>query len=101
MLVHRWQAAVLPSKSQIRSLYELEGLDPKEESLPQGKSIENHYHAFDEVRTIIEGELMFNIAGNQLLLRSGDKIVIPANTRHSFKANGSDDCVCIVAHKSW
>lgn len=101
MLVNRWQATVLPSKSQILSLYQLEGLEPQEETLPTGKGIDLHYHSFDEVRTVISGELLFDIAGNQLLLRSGDKIVIPANTKHSFKTHGEEDCLCVVAHKSW
>lgn len=101
MIVQRWQATVLPNKSQIKSMYEVEGLSPKEESFPSNSGIKLHYHSFDEVRTVVSGELLFDIAGNQLLLRTGDKIIIPANTKHSFKTHGDETCVCMVALKSW
>jgi len=101
MLVQRWQAAVLPDKSQIRSIYKVEGLSPREETFPTESCIGLHYHNFDEVRTLISGELLFDISGNQLLLRAGDKIIIPANTKHSFKTHGDEACVCMVANKSW
>jgi quercetin dioxygenase-like cupin family protein len=60
-----------------------------------------HYHAFDEVRVVVEGEMLFDVAGNKLLLRAGDRIVIPANTKHSFKAQGKSPCVSFFAEKNW
>jgi quercetin dioxygenase-like cupin family protein len=99
MLVFRWQAPIVPDKKQIKALFEAEGLVPEEEAFPPETVIDWHRHPFDEVRTVAEGEVMFDIAGNQLLLRSGDRIVIPSNTKHSFKIHGSTDCVCIVAKK--
>lgn len=101
MLVRRWQAAVLPSKSQIKAMYDIEGLPSVEESFPPATDIGVHYHPFDEVRTVVSGELMFDVAGNKLLLRTGDKIIIPANTKHSFKTHGDEPCVCLVATKTW
>ncbi|MGZ4987653.1 MAG: preprotein translocase subunit YajC [Limisphaerales bacterium] len=32
-------------------------------------------------------------------LRPGDKVVIPANTRHSKRAEGPDPCICICANQ--
>ena len=100
MLVFRWQAPHVPDKNQIRSLFEAEGLVPQEEVYPPETLVDWHRHPFDEVRTVAEGELMMDIAGNKLLLRAGDKIIIPSNTKHSFKIHGSSDCICIVASKS-
>jgi anti-sigma factor ChrR (cupin superfamily) len=40
-----------------------------------------------------------NINGNQLLLRTGDKIMVPSNTKHSQKVLSEEPCVCIVANK--
>ncbi len=97
MLVRRWQAPVLPDKSQIRSIYEAEGLVPQEEIFPPDSEVGLHFHPFDEVRTVAEGELIFDIAGNKLLLRAGDRIIIPANTKHSFKIQGGEPCVCFCA----
>lgn len=101
MLVRRWQAPVVPDKSQIFSMFEMEGLTPFEERFEPQTLVPDHRHPFDEVRMVAEGELLLNIAGNQLLLRPGDRIVIPSNTRHSKKVNGDRPCVCICANKTF
>jgi mannose-6-phosphate isomerase-like protein (cupin superfamily) len=44
--------------------------------------------------------MLFDISGNKLLLRAGDRIVIPSNTRHSKRVQGQESCVCICAHKT-
>ncbi|MFP5518663.1 MAG: cupin domain-containing protein, partial [Bdellovibrionia bacterium] len=64
---------------------------------PQLK-VKEHRHPFCEVRMVISGELLFSVAGNQFLLRAGDRIEIPANTRHSH--SNQEDCLCICAHRA-
>jgi mannose-6-phosphate isomerase-like protein (cupin superfamily) len=98
MLVHRWQAEKLPSKEQIITMFEGEGLEPKEEYYISQTRITDHRHPFNEVRVVFSGEMQLNISGTQLLLRAGDRIEIPANTKHSFKTNQSD-CLCITAQR--
>ena len=100
MLVFRWQAPIVPDKKQIKALFEAEGLIPEEEVFPPETEISWHRHPFDEVRTVVEGEAMFDIAGNTLLLRPGDRIVIPSNTKHSYKVHGTNPLLCIVAKKT-
>ena len=99
MLIIRWQAPITPNKEQVKVLMEAEGLDPfEEEYLPQVK-ITEHRHPFGEVRTVVEGELLFTIAGNQFLLRAGDRVEVPSNTKHWHVNNGSKPCVCICAQR--
>ena len=97
MIVTRWQAPVLPSLEQIKLIFETEGLLPNEEILAAKTVIKDHRHPFDEVRMVISGTLLMNISGNQILLRAGDRIEIPSNTRHSKSAEGDGSCVCVVA----
>ncbi len=99
MLVVRWQAPMVPTKEQVKMMLEFEGLEPYEEVLSVDDKITEHRHPFDEVRMVLEGEVFFNVAGNQLLLRAGDKIEIPANTRHSHECRGTSSCVCICAQR--
>ena len=101
MLVTRWQAAMVPTKQQIKLMFEAEGLSPFEEVFPPQAQVTDHRHPFDEVRMVAEGQLLLEIAGNRLLLRPGDKIVIPSNTRHSKQVDGSQPCVSICAHKTF
>lgn len=99
MVVTRWQASILPSKEQILLMYRLEGLSPTEEVIPAGAEIREHRHPFDEVRTVLEGELFVNVSGNKLLLRAGDRIFIPSNTRHSYHVEKGSDCVSLYANR--
>ena len=99
MLITRWQASILPAKEQILLMYRLEGLSPEEEILPVGAIIADHRHPFDEIRTVLSGELFVNVSGNKLLLRSGDRIVIPSNTKHSYQVEKAPDCVSLYANR--
>ncbi|NCN42356.1 cupin domain-containing protein [bacterium] len=99
MLIHRWQAPNIPSPTQIKMMLESEGLEPFEEVLEKGKRIPDHRHPFDEVRMVASGELLLEILGTRMLLREGDKIIIPANTRHAKQASGEENCVCICAYQ--
>lgn len=101
MIVTRWQAPVLPTPEQIKMIFEREGLQPFEEVYAPNEKIPPHRHPFDEVRMLVTGSLLMEVAGNQLLLRSGDKIVIPSNTRHSKKVHGNSDCLCICSYKAF
>lgn len=101
MLVTRWQAPVVPNKMQIKLMLEAEGLVTYEEEFPPRTLVPDHRHPFDEVRIVAEGQLLLDIAGNRLLLRAGDKIVIPSNTRHSKQVEGDQPCVCICAQKTY
>ena len=99
MLIVRWQAPVLPEAAQLKMIFEAEGLEPREELLQPEVKISDHRHPFDEVRVIVSGELMFNVAGNQVLLRPGDRIEIPANTRHSYSCHGQQESLSLCAQR--
>lgn len=101
MIVTRWQAPLVPELKQIKMMFEAEGLEPYEEVVNKADDVPDHRHPFDEVRMVASGELMLNVAGNKLLLRAGDKIIIPSNTKHSKKVGSqSEACVCICAHRA-
>lgn len=99
MLIHRWQAPHIPTPVQIKMMLESEGLEPFEEILEKGKRIPDHRHPFDEVRMVAKGELLLEILGTRMLLREGDRIVIPANTRHAKQASDHGDCLCVCAYQ--
>ena len=101
MIVNRWQAPILPVKEQIENIFEREGLRHFEEIYQPGQKIKTHIHPFDEVRMLVKGSMLINIAGNRLLLRSGDKIIIPSNTRHSKEVQGEEPCISICSYKAF
>lgn len=100
MLVSRWQAPVIPTRQQMALMLESEGLEPQEDVIEPGIQTPDRRHPFDEIRIVVSGQLNLNIAGNRLLLRSGDRILIPANTRHTKQADGNEPCICLYAMKA-
>jgi len=101
MIVTRWQAPMVPDEKHIMMMLEGEGLQPYKEELPAHSHIPEHRHPFDEVRMVAKGELLLNISGNKLLLRSGDRIIIPANTKHSKNVQADKPCICICALRTF
>ncbi len=99
MLISRWQAPVTPTKDHVLLLLEQEGLEGVEENLSGKEKISEHRHPFTEVRILIQGEMLLNVNGNQFLIRPGDRIEIPANTKHWFQPHGHEHCVCICAQR--
>lgn len=98
MLIYRWQAELTPNLSQMMMMFEGEGLEPFKETLEPGVVIADRRHPFDEVRMVAQGEMLLEILGAKMLLREGDKVTIPANTRHTKKAEGSGPCVCVCSY---
>lgn len=99
MLIRRWQANEVPSLEQMKLIFRAEGLVPEIEEYDAGVFIEEHRHPFDEIRMVVTGEIMLKISGNQLLLRPGDRIDIPSNTRHSMNTLKGISCTCICAKR--
>ena len=98
MIVRRWLAPLIPNKKQIESLFEKDGLEYFEENFPAGSKIPEHRHPFDEIRILLKGQILYNISGNKVLLKPGDKIIVPSNTLHS-KAITNEDCFSICAYQ--
>lgn len=94
MIITRWQAPLVPSREQLHMILESEGLEPFDENYESQMKVSDHRHPFAEVRIIVSGEMLFNISGNQFLLRPGDRLEIPANTKHTHTAQSPVVCVC-------
>jgi len=87
MIIRRWQAPVTPDLKQIRQMFFLEGLKPELEELPEGTVVKDRKFPFDEIRIVVSGELILDVAGSKVLLREGDRVMIPSNTKHSVTAH--------------
>ena len=99
MIIQRWQAPMPLTLNQAQLIFESEDLDCIEEVYQPQQRVKEHRHSFSEVRILIAGEMLFNISGNQFLLRPGDRVEIPANTRHSHVAQGNEACLCLCAER--
>lgn len=99
MLIQRWQAPNTPLKVHLRMMLDLEGLEFIEEVYQPEEKVMEHRHPLTEVRIVVEGEMIFQVAGNQFVLRPGDRLEIPANTKHSHGCFGTEPCLSLYATK--
>jgi quercetin dioxygenase-like cupin family protein len=53
--------------------------------VPNGSGPPPHRHDFEEMFTLLEGELEFTFRGNKTVVRAGETVNIPANAPHVFK----------------
>ena len=80
-------------------MFELEGLESHVETYEPGSKIKEHRHPFSEIRYILEGEMLFNVGGNQFLVRPGDRLEIPANTLHWQQCHGQSRALSLYAQR--
>jgi quercetin dioxygenase-like cupin family protein len=69
--------------------------------VPDGGGPPPHRHDFEEMFTILEGEIEFTFRGQKHLVRAGSTVNIPANAPHNFRnASGAPArmlCMCTPA----
>jgi quercetin dioxygenase-like cupin family protein len=59
--------------------------------VPAGGGPPPHRHDFEEMFTLLEGELAFTFRGETTTVHAGSTVNIPANAPHSFKNLGTSD----------
>lgn len=99
MKINRWTAEITPNAKIIEKLFTSEGLDFKSVGVKSGAKIFNQRTPMTEVIQVIEGELVFNLSGNQFSLRSGDRLEMAANTTYSYSNIKDIDGLFVTAYK--
>jgi quercetin dioxygenase-like cupin family protein len=51
----------------------------------------DHFHTYDEVIYVLEGEGAFHVDGASRPIRAGSRIELPARTVHCLENTGSDE----------
>ena len=69
--------------------------------VPDGSGPPPHRHDFEEMFTLLEGELEFTFRGNKTVVTAGETVNIPANAPHVFKNKSGKTvrmlCMCTPA----
>jgi quercetin dioxygenase-like cupin family protein len=100
MKIIRWRADRRPTQAELEMLYKAEGLEEfMIEEIEPGTEHKEHKHPFDEVRMIIQGVMRYNVAGNEFILREGDRLELPSNTRHWTRVEKDMPCLSIYAFR--
>jgi quercetin dioxygenase-like cupin family protein len=63
--------------------------------VPPGGGPPPHRHDFEEMFTVLEGEVELSFRGQQLIAKAGETVNVPANAPHGFR-NGSSEAVRLL-----
>jgi len=67
---------------------------------PRGTVFSDHTHSMNKKDSVLEGEFLITLEGEEFLLRAGDSIEVPANAVHSAQVVGEKGVVSLDAVKS-
>ena len=99
--VARWEGDSPPDEAVIRRLFREEGLDPVRWSNGPGYVYGVHSHGYQKVIYAVVGGIRFQLpdAGEEADLGPGDRLELPAGTRHGAVV-GDSGVICLEGHRS-
>ncbi len=98
MQVIRWQEAMEPQETTLRTRMQQEGLSPHSWSNGPSDTYAVHTHTYEKVLYCVRGSIRFVMpdSDDSVDLTPGDCLILPANTPHSAYV-GSHGVTCIEA----
>jgi quercetin dioxygenase-like cupin family protein len=98
--VIRWAGAASPTREAIESILASEALTGYIWSNAPGDRYTAHQHSYGKIIYVVKGSITFGLpdTGETIGLRSGDRLEIPAGTRHDATV-GPKGVECIEAHR--
>ena len=99
-LVTPWADSTSPTESALTKLCAEQGLHPYQWSNGPHDIYSAHSHSYDKVIYVVRGSITFGLPelGQQLTLKAGDRLDLPANTVHDAVV-GEQGVVCLEAHR--
>ncbi len=70
-----WRRLVTGEKAMLAQIF-----------LGKGFVVPTHQHESEQISYIVNGALKFNLEGKEIVVRSGEVLVIPSNVPHSAEA---------------
>jgi quercetin dioxygenase-like cupin family protein len=96
--LERWDAADGPvSEKRMMSILEQEGYEIAVYTYREGTVFPEHEHAQDKCDGVIEGTLRITASGEANDLKPGDRLYLPAGTRHTAEVVGKKTVVSLDA----
>ena len=98
-LVTHWADQLSPTESTLMRRCAEQGLHPYHWSNRPHDTYSAHTHSYDKVIYVVRGSITFGLPelGQQLTLKAGDRLDLPANTVHNAEV-GPQGVTCLESH---
>ncbi len=97
MKITRWEGNGIPDAEALQATLAGEGLRARTWQDRPGSFYAEHRHRYDEIRWILAGRLTIAAGGEEYVLSPGDRVEIPAGTRHHLRVPSDAPVVYLVA----
>jgi quercetin dioxygenase-like cupin family protein len=84
-----WEESGSPSGEDLRERLAAEGFESFEWADAPGADYSPHAHDHDESLWVIDGDIVFSVAGVDYRLGPGDRLMLPKGTVHTARAGGA------------
>ena len=93
-----WTAQDGPlTEKRLMAVLEREGFEVAVYAYREGTEFPEHAHAQDKCDAVVEGVLRIQIGADAYDLKAGDRLYLPAGTRHSARVVGRKAVVALDA----
>ena len=83
-----WDVPDAPTEESVRRRLEEDGFSAFCWTDPPCAHYDEHVHDRDESIWLVAGQMRFGAGGRELVLGPGDRLMLPAGTRHTADAGG-------------
>ncbi len=98
--VVRWDREETPEAAELKEALESDGYSVFQWSDGPGAVYSSHSHGDDQSHCIISGELELDVEGyGKVVLRAGDRDVMPAGTVHAARVIGGEPVHYLIGTK--
>jgi len=86
--LHRWDEITLEKITEMMSQKIVAGAHQMlaQTYLKQGALVPMHAHPSEQMTYVLQGALRFRVEGDEIIVREGEVLHIPANARHQAEA---------------
>ena len=86
--LHRWDEIALEKITELMSQKIVAGAHQMlaQTYLKQGALVPMHAHPSEQMTYVLQGALKFRVEGEEIIVREGEVLHIPANARHQAEA---------------
>lgn len=97
--IHRWEDGAAPTESALAQRLAAEGFSSFCWSDAPHAHYDEHEHDRDESIWLVSGAIRFGADGRELALAPGDRLMLPAGTRHTADA-GPEGATYLIGQRS-
>lgn len=98
MQLIEWPGPEDPSAAAISDIYRNEGLRPISWSNGPGDRYAEHTHSYHKVLYCVRGSITFDVSGDKLSMKPGDRLELPPGTPHAAVV-GPEGVTCYEGHR--